>query len=249
MSHSTHGPPHPPPVPAPCAAIALPGLGPSPTGPDKGVDNEVGRPSRKWRDFLIACATMAGKGATMMDLRIPLALGVVALGGLAYAADDDDGGLMIRPMIPRTIIASQTMYGVEGGFLGLAGTLRGIPGDDLPWEIGKTRAQLTTAGRLILNIEGLVFTDDESVPLILRGKNDEEYFRAVVSCYTEDVHGAIVVHNAYTRPFAANVEGDAATIQLVDLPEACVDPLILVLGGDENKWFAVTGVELAEEED
>jgi len=35
----------------------------------------------------------------------------------------------------------------------------------------------------------------------------------------------------------------------IDLPNPCVAPIITVLAGSEDKWFAVTGFEAEEEEE
>jgi hypothetical protein len=38
---------------------------------------------------------------------------------------------------PRLMIGFQTMYGVDGPFVGSANSIRGIVGDELPWEVEK----------------------------------------------------------------------------------------------------------------
>src|SRR5690349_10503950 len=84
---------------------------------------------------------------------------------------------------PQTIISFDTMYGVDGPFLeGKHHPLRGIRGDELPWEIESATGKLDTSGHLTIAVRGLVFKDDPSVPANLRGKNDAAQFRAVVSC-------------------------------------------------------------------
>src|SRR6266540_2800709 len=89
------------------------------------------------------------------------------------------------PPTPR-ILAFDHMYGVDGPFVGDANSIRGIPGDELPWVVARfIRGGLDTEGRLKIEVRGLVFADDPSVPPELVGRNDESEFRAVVSCLTE----------------------------------------------------------------
>lgn len=41
--------------------------------------------------------------------------------------------------------------------------------------------------------------------------------------------------------------GDSSIRATVNLPNPCVAPIIMVLAGSEDKWFAVTGFEAEEE--
>ena len=94
-------------------------------------------------------------------------------------------------------------------------------------------------------VRGLVFKDDPSVPPQLRGKNDETEFRGLVSCLTEDGNN-VVTKNVVTEGFPANVNGDSFINAKIELPNPCVAPVIMVLAGSEDKWFAVTGFEAEE---
>jgi hypothetical protein len=148
---------------------------------------------------------------------------------------------------PHVILAFRTMYGVDGPFVGDANPVGGIPGDELPWEIARVRGHLDTNGFLFLLVRGLVFKDDPSVPEDLRGKNDETEFRAAVSCLSED-GDQVVRRNVVTDGFPANERGDSLILTHVELPNPCVAPVVLVLAGSEDKWFAVTGFEAEEDE-
>lgn len=147
----------------------------------------------------------------------------------------------------RTLLAFDAMYGVDGPFVGEAFPIRGIPGDELPWTIASAKGRLDTDGHLTLTVRGLVFTDDDEVPPELRGINDEESFRAVVSCLTEEGE-TVVERNVFTAPFPATPQGDSKIRTTVELPQPCVAPTVLVLAGSEDKWFAVVGFEEEEEE-
>jgi hypothetical protein len=146
----------------------------------------------------------------------------------------------------RKVLSMHSMYGVDGAFVGGSNPIRGLVGDELPWEVGQaTHGQLDAHGRLKLHVQGLVFADDPSVPPELRGTNDEAFFRAVVSCLTVDeTTGAVVERNLFTDGFPATTSGDAEIDATVELPRTCVAPLVFVIAGSEDKWFAVTGVEL-----
>jgi hypothetical protein len=140
------------------------------------------------------------------------------------------------------------MYGVDGPFVGETNPIREVNGDELPWVVAKfIRGKLDTKGRLEILVRGLVFKDDPSVPPELRGKNDEEQFRALVSCLTE-AGNAVVTKNVITVGFPATPDGDSFIKATIDLPNPCVAPIIMVLAGSEDKWFAVTGFEAEEGE-
>jgi hypothetical protein len=139
------------------------------------------------------------------------------------------------------------MYGVDGPFVGEENPIRGVIGDELPWEIAQfIRGNLNTAGRLKIAVRGLVFKDDPSVPPELIGKNDETEFRGLVSCLTEKKN-RVVTKNVITEGFPATVDGNSFINAKIELPNPCVAPIIMVLAGSENKWFAVTGFEAGED--
>jgi len=41
--------------------------------------------------------------------------------------------------------------------------------------------------------------------------------------------------------FAATPSGNSDIDAQIDLPEECVAPIIFIIAGSEEKWFAVTG--------
>jgi hypothetical protein len=147
---------------------------------------------------------------------------------------------------PQLILAFRTMYGVDGPFLGDANAIRGVEGDESPWGITSATGSLDTTGRLRIHVRGLVFTDNPDPTLI--GKNDEDQFRGAVSCLTES-GSATPVANVVTEGFKATPAGDSLIDAHVELPNPCVAPIVFVLAGSEDKWFAVSGVETEEEEE
>jgi hypothetical protein len=147
-----------------------------------------------------------------------------------------------------SIMTFHTLYGVDGPFVGDANPIRGVNGDELPWVVrGKVFGRLDTEGNLIIVVRGLVFTDDPSVPPELQGTNDETEFRGLVSCLTE-VGDTIAEANVVTEGFPATPSGNSVIKTQVELPNPCVAPIIMVVAGSEDKWFAVTGFEAEEEE-
>jgi len=136
------------------------------------------------------------------------------------------------------------MYGVDGPFVGDANPIRGVVGDELPWEVASARGRLDTDGHLRIHVRGLVFTHDPEVPPDKQGINDEEDFRALVSCLSEDEsQSAITTVNVTTEGFPATPTGDSDIDAMVALPSPCVAPIVFVLSGSEDKWFAVVGFE------
>jgi len=153
-------------------------------------------------------------------------------------------GAEVGDLAPPRILAFDTMYGVEGPLLGEANSIRGIVGDELPWAIAHfIKGSLDKNGRLKVLVRGLVFADDPLVPPELVGKNDESRFRGVVSCLTEDGQDNIVTANVTTGGSPATTSGDSVIDETLDLPNPCIAPIVFVIAGSEDKWFAVTGFE------
>ncbi|MDG0817205.1 hypothetical protein [Bdellovibrio svalbardensis] len=142
-----------------------------------------------------------------------------------------------------SIVKFETMYGVDGPFVG--GTqIRGVLGDELPWTIKSATGSLSTAGDLKISVKGLVFSDDDVVPPELRGINDEKEFRGMVSCMSETASGGVSTKNVLTAGFPATKSGNSEINGKVKLPSPCLAPIVFVMAGSEEKWFAVTGFEM-----
>jgi len=184
------------------------------------------------------------EGVMRMRKLTIFAIVFLSLLGVSFAADSAAHG---NARHPKTILVFKTMYGVDGPFVGEKNPIRGVIGDELPWEIAKfIRGKLNTEGHLNIVVRGLVFKDDPSVPPELRGKNDEPEFRGLVSCRTEKKN-RVVTKNVITESFPATVDGDSIINAKIDLPNPCVAPIIMVLPGSEDKWFAMTGFETEED--
>ena len=141
------------------------------------------------------------------------------------------------------IVSFETMYGVDEGFVDNK-AIRGVLGDELPWAVGSAVGSLTVGGHLTASVRGIVFTNDEEVPPELRGINDEPTFRALVSCLLSEKKGKkISTVNVTTAPFAATRSGNADIDAWIKLPADCVAPIIFIISGTEEHWFAVTGAE------
>jgi len=161
--------------------------------------------------------------------------------GLAFTGREDMQGDF--PLIPK-IIQFDTMYGVDGPFVGDANAIRGIIGDEAPWVVaGSIHGSLDVTGHLRVRVRGLVFANDPRVDPTLIGKNDEPTFRATVSCLTEDSETAVGMQNVTTAGFPATMRGNSNIDATLTLPNPCVAPIVFILAGSEDKWFAVTGVE------
>ena len=151
------------------------------------------------------------------------------------AFDDEDG---------RPFLSFGSMYGVDGAFIS-NNVIRGVLGDELPWQIKSAHGKLTSDGHLRISVRGLVFPNDPAVPPDLRGINDEPTFRGLVSCLSDDGKGGIVTVNVATQGFAATRSGNSDIQARLALPAQCVAPIVFVLSGSEDKWFAVMGQEVA----
>lgn len=149
----------------------------------------------------------------------------------------------------QNIVTFDTMYAVDGPLLGEANAIRGVVGDEAPWVIDHfIKGRLDKSGRLQIVVRGLVFADDPLVPPDLVGRNDEEEFRGRVSCLTENEVEGIVTANVTTKGFPADESGNSFIDDHLDLPNPCIAPIVFVMAGSEDKWFAVTGFESEDEE-
>ena len=149
----------------------------------------------------------------------------------------------------RRILSFHTMYGVDGPFVGDANPVRDVIGDELPWTVqGFVIGDFDSHGHLTILVRGLVFADDPSVPPELVGTNDEPEFRGLVSCLTETDNG-VETQNVITDGFHADVHGNSFIHTTIELPNPCVAPIVMVLAGSEDKWFAMTGFEAEGDDD
>ena len=148
---------------------------------------------------------------------------------------------------PRRVLSFNTMYAVDGPFLGSANPINGVEGDDLPWVIAAAHGSLTSKGHLKVDVKGLVFSDDDKVPPELQGINDEREFRALVSCLTETKDEQVIQVAVETEGFPATIDGNSSIDAQIELPDPCIAPVVFVLAGSEDKWFAVTGVEVEKD--
>jgi hypothetical protein len=178
-------------------------------------------------------------------LAFAVTLASVVIWAAASPSEENGKGRDHRPQLLMTF---GTMYGVDGPFLGDANAIRGVEGDDLPWVVRSARGSLDSTGHLRIQVRGLVFADDPLVPPELVGTNDDDEFRGLVSCLTE-VGDSVTTQNVATDGFPATERGDSNIDARIELPNPCVAPILFVLGGDEDKWFAVTGFESEEEDE
>jgi hypothetical protein len=137
------------------------------------------------------------------------------------------------------ILEFDTMVGVPAGLTGAASqpVLRGIRGGGLPWVLASAHGELTTGGKLEIEVEGLVLAAGANT-----GSNPAAVFRGLVSCLGSDGSP----HNILTEAFPATTGpasaggGNAKIETSVDLPDTCIAPIIFVTN-DGGAWFAATG--------
>ncbi|HEX2287909.1 MAG TPA: hypothetical protein VHH31_04065 [Gaiellaceae bacterium] len=150
---------------------------------------------------------------------------VLAVGLIAQtSAASSSGG--------ETVLKFNTMVGVDGPFRGATNAIRGIPGAGAPWRVDSVDGKLKSGGRLTIDVEGLV--------LVGTGLNPAAFFRAAVSCLTNDATTVSTV-NLVTEQFPATPTGDSEIDAHVSLPSPCVAPIVFVMNAGGTSWFAVTG--------
>lgn len=176
-----------------------------------------------------------------VSLRAIASIGSTLALVLAMAALPRSGTAASKRGPTRTLLAFNSMFGVDAPFLGNTNPVRGFDGDTEPWSIRNGTGTLDTSGNLAVLIKGLVFSDNSDPSLI--GKNDEDEFSAVVSCMTVGEDGTTVTQASVTTPgFHASSSGNAVIRAQVELPDPCLEPVVLIIGG-EGEWLAVTGFD------
>ena len=154
-------------------------------------------------------------------------LGVALLGGQFSQAAARD---------PK-ILEFNTMVGIPQAFTGTQNPIRGINGGGLPWTIASAQGELSTSGKLEIQVQGLVLAAGPNA-----GKNPIASFRAIVSCLKSDA----TPENVSTDPFPATTGaasaggGDAKIEANLTLPQPCIAPIIFVTS-PTGSWFAATG--------
>ena len=185
-----------------------------------------------YRDCLSSVRAVRPYLETIMKKSLPVLIVILLFPLLGFAAKssnnrDDDRALFLT---------FGSMYGVDGAFVN-NDSIRGVKGDELPWEVDSARGTLTTDGHLRISVRGLVFPNDPSVPPELRGINDEPNFRALVSCLSDDGHGGIVTVNVKSQPFHATRQGNSEINARLVLPAQCVAPIVFVIAN--SAWSAM----------
>lgn len=139
----------------------------------------------------------------------------------------------------QKVLEFETMAAVVGPFVGTTNPIRGVNGGGLPWQIEQGQGELSSDGKLEVQVEGLVLLNAAPVPVSLRGTNPVPSFRAIVSCLTIS-GGSATTANVATGTFPATTTGDSEIEATVSLPSPCFAPIIFVTSPG-NMWFAVTG--------
>ena len=131
----------------------------------------------------------------------------------------------------QVILSFKTMYGVNGPFLGATNPVRGVEGDAEAWFSKSIKGTLTNRGKLSISVKGLVLPD---------GTNDASEFRALVSCLAV-TDTTVTERNVVTDGFPATPKGNAKIKAQLTIPNPSVAPIVMILPGDEDVWFAMTG--------
>jgi len=189
---------------------------------------------------LALAATLAGSAAAENNGR--MVWGPAGMGGMGGGQEPNLPSMGHEKQETRLLLAFGTMAGVDGPFVGDANPIRNVVGDESPWTVSKSaRGFLTTSGHLVIHVRGLVFPNEPGVPADIVGTNDEAQFRGLVSCLTPSADGmSVETMNVTTTTGNANIDAQ------LTLPSSCIAPIVFVLAGSEDKWFAVTGSEPPE---
>ncbi len=135
------------------------------------------------------------------------------------------------------ILEFDAMVGVPDGMTGAQAPIRGINGGGIAWTLASAKGELSTGGRLEIEVTGLVLAAGGNA-----GSNPSATFRGLVSCLDD----AGVSVNVSTDPFpattgpAASGGGNSKIEATLTLPDPCIAPIVFVTSAG-GSWFASTG--------
>jgi hypothetical protein len=160
-------------------------------------------------------------------LVLTFALGWLFIGGPLSAAQANAGNIM----------QFNKMVGIPQDLTGTQNPIRGIDGGGLPWVLTSANGVLTSTGRLVLNINGLVFAAGPNA-----GSNTIPEFGVIVSCLSSNgsVDNISVGNFPATTGSALTGGGDAHIQANISLPQICIAPIVFVTS-PTGLWFAATG--------
>ena len=112
--------------------------------------------------------------------------------------------------------------------------IRGVAPGGVAWALSRGTIRINGAGRLRLEVEGLVITGTNSVADGTTGP-----VKAVVASLTCEGTVPTIVS---TNPVPLSLEGDASIDQRIGLPATCLAPIVLVRANSTmGPWIAATG--------
>jgi len=147
---------------------------------------------------------------------IVLAIGSLVLQGAGGKAQAGGGEKLFK---------FKQLVGVSGVFRGTTTPLRTVPGGGAPWVIDAGTASLKENGELSVVVHGVVIAPSFGPPF--GGTNPVPRFFATLSCLNPTTG---MVDNLNTETVVATSQGDATIKAVLNLPDTCVAPIVLVRG-------------------
>lgn len=181
-----------------------------------------------------------GRAALGAALATALAASAVVVG--TGAASAGSGAASAGSGEGAPVLRVRDWVGVPLAYTGDRAPIRARNGGGLPWSLERADVRLSADGAVRVDVRGLVLADEAPVPVERRGVNPAPAFGVVLSCQTV-VAGAATVQDLVSPTFPATPTGDArATVQLGELPEPCLAPVVFLTGAN-GAWFAVGAVD------
>jgi hypothetical protein len=130
-----------------------------------------------------------------------------------------------------------TMVGVPSTLTGnqSQGPLRNLNGGGLAWTLTSATGELSTGGKLEIQVTGLVLASTLS--------NPASAFKATVSCVNADgTFSNVSTTDSFPATIgpAASGGGNSKIEATVSLPTPCIAPIVFVTSTG-GSWFAATG--------
>src|SRR5437870_6841853 len=88
------------------------------------------------------------------------AMALICLAAMAFAVNSTAHDTSAKDTSSKSVLAFDNMFGVDGAFVGETNPIRGVIGDELPWEVAQVHGRLDRKGHLTIMVRGLVFKND-----------------------------------------------------------------------------------------
>ncbi len=161
---------------------------------------------------------------------VGVAVATILIGTAATVAGASAGARGHEPERHGDVLRSALI----GRPVGVNPAIRGVPAGGVAWALSDGTVRVSSAGRLSLDVEGLVITGTNT-----KADGTTGPVTAVVASLTCEGTSPTIVS---TTPVPLSSRGNATIEQRITLPATCLAPIVLVRANNSGgPWIAATG--------